>query len=88
MAACGDGVVLCSDRGIRVTITGLLHVFKDSSVGRGLHFEWFTGATPHALLGLVTFLVALGMFVLVGWILANLLVEESEPVREGGAGSP
>lgn len=72
---------------VRVTTTGLLHVFKDSPVGRSLHFEWFTGATPHALLGMVTFMVALGLFVLVGWVLGNLMVEEAGPVGERGAGS-
>ncbi|NOT02227.1 MAG: exosortase/archaeosortase family protein [Phycisphaerales bacterium] len=61
---------------VRVTITGVLHVYAPSEIGRTLHFEWFTGSTPHALLGLVVFMVALGIFMGVGWILDNLFVDQ------------
>jgi len=72
---------------IRVTTTGVLHVFEDSPVGRALRFEWWTGATPHALLGLATFALALVLFGLVGWVLSNLYVEDPAPGLEGGAPS-
>ena len=71
---------------IRVTITGLLHVFKDSSLGRALRFDWLIGPTPHAMFGLVTFLIALGLYLLLGWVLANLFIEE--PEAEGSGETP
>lgn len=61
---------------VRVTITGILHVYAPSETGRLLRFEWFTGSTPHALFGVIVFLAALGIFMGVGWILENLFVDE------------
>lgn len=85
MAASCIPIAICCNV-FRVTVTGLLHVFQDSSIGRALHFEWLLGPTPHAMFGLVTFLIALGLYLLLGWILANLFVEE--PDVEGGGASP
>jgi exosortase len=85
MAASCVPIAICCNV-FRVTVTGLLHVFQDSSIGRALRFEWLVGPTPHAIFGLVTFLMALGLYLLLGWVLANLFVEES--VAEGGVESP
>ena len=68
---------------MRVTITGVIHVYEHTSLGRALGFKWLTGDTPHALLGLATFLVALGLFTLLGWVLSNLYV--TDPDGEAGS---
>lgn len=59
--------IVCN--GIRVTITGWLHV-KDMS-------EWAQG-TPHELLGMAMLGLALGLYALLAYILDNLLVEASD----------
>ncbi len=53
---------------IRVTITCLLYVFVDPKYATG---------TYHAILGLVTLMIAFGIFTGVGWLLSNLFVDES-----------
>jgi len=53
---------------IRVTVTGLLHVTG--------HEDWATG-TPHAMLGMLMFVIALGLFSLVGYVLNHLWVEDA-----------
>ena len=59
---------------IRVTVTGVLYVFE---------LKKLTSGTPHALLGLAMLPIALGLFALTGWILANLVVEDkAEPSLE------
>ena len=54
---------------IRVTTTCILHVFVDPK---------YAGGTYHTLLGLVTLLVAFGIFGGLGWLLNNLFVDEPE----------
>jgi len=54
---------------IRVSVTGIIHVYDIESLASG---------TPHELLGLAMLPVALGLFALVGWVLKNLFVEETE----------
>lgn len=54
---------------IRVTTTCVLHIFVDPK---------YAGGTYHTLLGLVTLLLAFGIFSGLGWLLSNLLVEETE----------
>jgi len=67
VALCVPIAVLCNT--IRVTITGLLHVYGHADLARG---------TPHQLLGLLMFAVALSLFALVGYTLSHLFVEEPE----------
>jgi exosortase len=55
---------------VRVTTTCVLHIFVDPK---------YAGGTYHTLLGLVTLLIAFGIFSALGWFLSNLLVEDSEP---------
>ena len=54
---------------VRVATTGCIHVFEYESLASG---------TPHELLGLAMLPIALGLFVLVGYVLKNLFVEEAE----------
>ncbi len=58
---------------IRVTITCLIYVFIDPKYATG---------TYHAILGLVTLMIAFAIFTGVGWLLSNLFVEE-EPEEAG-----
>ena len=50
---------------IRVTTTGLLHIYGREDLAQG---------TAHQILGIVTLLIALGLFNLFGLILSNLVV--------------
>ncbi len=59
---------------VRVTTTCVLHIFVDPK---------YAGGTYHTLLGLVTLLIAFGIFSALGWFLSNLLVEDSEPQAAG-----
>ena len=61
---------------IRVTLTGLIHVYEIDSLASG---------APHEMLGLAMLPIALGLFALVGWVLKNLFVESAE---EATAASP
>jgi len=72
IATCVPIAILCNM--IRVTITGLLFIHGQEELARG---------TPHQLLGLAMLLVALGMYSLVGWVLARLWIDvpESETAR-------
>jgi exosortase len=54
---------------IRVTTTCVLHVFVDPK---------YAGGTYHTLLGLVTLLIAFGIFSGLGWLLSNLFVREPD----------
>ena len=54
---------------IRVTTTCVLHIFVDPQYATG---------TYHTILGLVTLLIAFGIFSALGWLLNNLFVEESD----------
>ena len=55
---------------VRVTTTCLLHIYIDPK---------YAGGTYHTLLGLVTLLLAFGVFSGRGWLLSNLLVEDTGP---------
>ncbi len=62
---------------IRVTTTCLLHVYVDPKYAEGNY---------HTALGLLTLLLAFGIFNGLGWVLSNLFVsEEAEPAGEGSA---
>jgi exosortase len=63
---------------IRVTITGVLYVFRDEPIGQRWNFDSLSHGTPHALLGIAMLPIALGSFALVGWVLRNLVVEDTE----------
>jgi len=64
---------------VRVTATGLFHVFSLDNLARG---------TPHALLAVAMLPIAFGLFGLVSYILNHLFVEEpDEPPAEPAAGS-
>ena len=58
---------------IRVTVTSVLHVYVDPK---------YAGGTYHTLLGMVTLLIALGIFMGLGWLLNRMFVEEGEPEGE------
>ncbi|MGE0481329.1 MAG: exosortase/archaeosortase family protein [Phycisphaerae bacterium] len=61
---------------IRVTITCWLHIFVNPKYAEGNY---------HTVLGLVTLMLALGIFAGLGWVLSNLTVEErDEPVPSAG----
>ena len=55
---------------VRVTTTSMLHIFVDPK---------YAGGTYHTLLGLVTLLLAFGVFSGLGWLLSHLFVEDSDP---------
>jgi exosortase len=55
---------------VRVTTTCVLHIFVDPK---------YAGGTYHTLLGLVTLLLAFGIFSGLGWLLSNLFVEDDSP---------
>ena len=59
---------------VRVTITGLLHVHGYPELARG---------TAHSLLGVAMFVLALGLYWVVGFVLSRLFVEEAHdtPIR-------
>lgn len=67
VAACLPIAMFCNV--VRVTTTGLLFVTGND--------EWARG-TPHQLLGLLMLVLALGLFSALGWVLANLFVDESD----------
>jgi exosortase len=55
---------------IRVTTTCILHIFVNPKYAAG---------TYHTILGLVTLLIAFGIFSGLGWLLGHLFVEEESP---------
>jgi len=57
---------------IRVVTTCLLHIYVDPK---------YAGGTYHTLLGLVTILIAFGIFMGLGWLLHNLVVEDTGSER-------
>jgi exosortase len=61
---------------IRVTATCLLHIFVDPKYAQG---EF------HTALGLVTLLIAFGIFGALGWLLNNLTVEAPPETEESPA---
>lgn len=63
---------------IRVSVTCILHVYVDPK---------YAGGTYHTLLGMVTLLIALAMFMGLGWLLSNLFVEEHENREENDIGA-
>lgn len=67
IASCLPIAVLCNT--IRVTTTGLLYVHGHQDLA---------GGTPHQLLGILMLLIALGLFLLLGYILNRLYVEEPD----------
>lgn len=67
VAACLPIAMFCNV--VRVTTTGLLFVTGND--------EWAQG-TPHQLLGMLMLVLALGLFSALGWVLANLFVDESD----------
>lgn len=54
---------------IRVTATCVLHIFVDPRYATG---------TYHTMLGLVTLLIAFGIFALLGWVLNQLFIERDD----------
>lgn len=80
VAACVPIAVFCNV--IRVTVTCLLHVFKDRPIGQTLHFESLSRGTPHLMLGIAMLFVATGLFALVGWVLSNLFIEETDETAD------
>lgn len=60
---------------IRVTVTCILHIYVGAKYAEG---------TYHTLLGLVTLLIAFGIFSGLGWLLNNLFepVDEHEPLAQ------
>lgn len=54
---------------IRVSVTCILHVYVDPK---------YAGGTYHTLLGMVTLLIALAMFMGLGWLLSHVFVEDAE----------
>ena len=52
---------------VRVTTTSVLHIFVDPK---------YAGGTYHTLLGLVTLLLAFGIFSGLGWLLSRLFVDD------------
>lgn len=62
---------------IRVTMTCLLHIFVDPK---------YAGGTYHIMLGLLTLLLAFGIFSALGWLLSNLFVEEPDLDATEGPG--
>ena len=71
--SCVPIAVFCNT--IRVTVTGLLHVYGRQDLSRG---------TPHQLLGILMLGIAMGLFALIGYVLSHLLVEEPDKNREEG----
>ena len=67
LVCCIPLAVFCNT--IRVTATGLLYVYGHRDLAQG---------TPHALLGVVMFAIALGLFMLIGYVLNHLVVEEPD----------
>lgn len=75
VAACVPIAVFCNM--IRVFVTGVIHVYGYHDLSQG---------TAHELLGLAMLPIALGLFTLVGWVLNNLFVDESDDRVEPVAG--
>jgi exosortase len=65
--SCVPIAVFCNT--IRVTTTGLLYVHGHQDLARG---------TPHQLLGILMLMIALGLFLAIGYVLSRLFVEEPE----------
>jgi len=74
LVSCVPIAVFCN--AIRVTTTGLLFVTGHDELARG---------TPHALLGVLMFGIALGSFLLIDYVLGHLWVEVSEDIAVGDA---
>jgi exosortase len=71
IASCVPIAVFCNF--IRVSITCVLHIFVDPKYATGNY---------HTALGLVTIMVAFGIFSGLGWVLSNLVVEEQESEQQ------
>lgn len=67
IASCLPIAVFCNT--IRVTTTGLFWIYG---------YHEFAQGTPHQLLGIVMLGIALGLYALIGYILAHLMVEDHE----------
>lgn len=91
--SCLPIAVVCNT--IRVTVTGLLHIFGDRRPG------WLTAlgvervgdlsqGTPHQVLGILMLVVALGLYALVGYVLKHLFIEDEADasIERNGAPSP
>lgn len=74
VVACIPIAMFCN--AIRVTVTGLLYVHGYPELAKG---------TAHQVLGILMFAIALGLFVLTGFVLSRLFVEEP---REKGEPDP
>lgn len=75
VVSCVPVALFCN--AFRVTTTGLLHVHGRPDLARG---------TPHQLLGILTLLIALGLYLLLGYVLSHLFVEAPEKApAEAGA---
>ncbi len=73
VASCVPIAIFCN--AIRVTTTGLFIVHGRSDLASG---------TPHAAFGVLMYGIALGLFMLLGYVLGHLFVEE----LDGGAAEP
>ncbi|MCO6438027.1 MAG: exosortase/archaeosortase family protein [Phycisphaerae bacterium] len=58
---------------VRVTATGLLHINGYETLAKG---------TPHQLMGIAMLVLALGMYLALGWLLSRLFIEESSTEPE------
>lgn len=73
LISCVPIAVFCNV--IRVTTTGLLYVYGHEDIARG---------TAHQVLGILTLLIALGLFNLFGVILSNLVVVRCDEPNDPG----
>ena len=72
VVGCIPIAILCN--AIRVTVTGLFIVHGRGDLASG---------TPHQVLGVLMYGLALGLFVLLGYVLNRLFIEEPEGAAEG-----
>lgn len=77
VASCLPIAIFCN--AIRVIVTGWLQVTGHEELARG---------TTHEMLGVLMFVVALGLFSLIGYVLANLWIEDSEETSSVTDGTP
>jgi exosortase len=58
---------------LRVTITSIIHIYVDPKYATG---------TYHVALGLLMIVLATGLFLGIGWVLNNIVIEDSEDKEE------
>jgi exosortase len=77
IAACVPIATFCNF--IRVIVTSCISIFGNAKYATGMY---------HTLLGLFVLLLAFGVFLGLGWVLANLFVESSDDDAASGNGPP